>query len=180
MNPYQVLGVNRNATDAELKKAYRDLCMKYHPDRNPGDADAEERFKDVSQAYELLSDPKRRQDFDIGGIFTGGSTGNVHADIEQTVASFVNIFNDFLENSPLFEATRQDIEREEAEASKQAKKPSKPKAKARKPKAKARKPRSTPKRRTAPKKVKCAKCKDTKKMTIAQGSARLSVPCRFC
>lgn len=61
---YEVLGVSRTATEGEIKKAYRRLARKYHPDVNPGDATAEEQFKAVSEAYEVLSDPEKRQRFD--------------------------------------------------------------------------------------------------------------------
>ena len=54
---YDTLGISRDASDADIKGAYRKLAMKYHPDRNQGDAGAEQKFKDVSQAYEILKDP---------------------------------------------------------------------------------------------------------------------------
>ena len=57
---YEVLGVSREATDDEIKKAYRRLAMKYHPDRNNGDKAAEEKFKQVGEAYSILSDPQKR------------------------------------------------------------------------------------------------------------------------
>jgi hypothetical protein len=57
---YDTLGVSRDASDADIKSAYRKLAMKYHPDRNQGDATAEQKFKDVSQAYEILKDPKKK------------------------------------------------------------------------------------------------------------------------
>ena len=56
---YDTLGVSREASDADIKSAYRKLAMKYHPDRNQGDSAAEQKFKDVSQAYEILKDPKK-------------------------------------------------------------------------------------------------------------------------
>jgi len=57
---YDTLGVSRDASDADIKSAYRKLAMKYHPDRNQGDAASEQKFKDVSQAYEILKDPKKK------------------------------------------------------------------------------------------------------------------------
>ncbi len=74
---YKVLGVGKNATDEEIKKAYRKLARKYHPDRNPGDKPAEERFKQISQAHDVLSDPDKRKEYDRGGMFAGfaGSGG---------------------------------------------------------------------------------------------------------
>ena len=57
---YEILGVNRDASDDEIKKAYRKLAMKYHPDQNPGDKSAEEKFKEINEAYEVLSDADKK------------------------------------------------------------------------------------------------------------------------
>src|SRR5215210_7582660 len=75
-DPYRTLGVDKKASDDEIKKAYRKLARKYHPDTNQGDPSAEERFKEVQGAYAILSDPEKRKQYDAGGgIFGGGFPG---------------------------------------------------------------------------------------------------------
>ena len=68
---YSVLGVSREATADEIKRAYSKLARKYHPDRNQGDKESEERFKEVQEAYDTLSDPEKRKQYDAGGMFSG-------------------------------------------------------------------------------------------------------------
>src|SRR3990170_2379237 len=64
---YEVLGVQRTCTLEDLKRVYRKLALEYHPDRNPGNQEAEERFKEVNEAYSVLSDPQRREQYDMYG-----------------------------------------------------------------------------------------------------------------
>ena len=75
---YEVLGVGRNASAAEIKKAYRKLAKKYHPDTNPNDKQAEEKFKEVSEAYDVLGDEEKRKMYDQFGhaAFSEGGAGN--------------------------------------------------------------------------------------------------------
>ncbi|MGH7276883.1 MAG: molecular chaperone DnaJ [Candidatus Rokuibacteriota bacterium] len=89
---YQVLGVPRKAGDAEIKKAYRQLAMQHHPDRNPGNKDAEARFKDVNEAYAVLSDPDRRAHFDRFGT-AGPGAGPGFGE-----TGFGTLFEDIFEN----------------------------------------------------------------------------------
>lgn len=74
---YQILEISKNATQEEIKKAYRKLAIKYHPDKNPGDKSAEEKFKEISKAYEVLSDPNKRAQYDQFGheAFTRSGAG---------------------------------------------------------------------------------------------------------
>lgn len=74
-NPYDVLGVSKTATADEIKKAYRKLAMKHHPDKNKGDKASEAKFKEVSAAYEVLSDEKKRKNYDTFGSAEAGSFG---------------------------------------------------------------------------------------------------------
>ena len=94
---YEVLGVEKNADDATLKKAYRALAKKYHPDMNPGDAEAEKLFKEASEAYAVLSDPEKRRQYDQFGhaAFDGGAGGaGGFGGFDFNGADFGDIFGD--------------------------------------------------------------------------------------
>ena len=102
---YEVLGVSKTATEEEIKKAYRKIALQNHPDTHPNDKDAEERFKEASEAYEVLSDPKKRSTYDQFGFsgmndFQGGAAGNysnVYRDFSDIFggAGFSDFFSSF-------------------------------------------------------------------------------------
>lgn len=93
---YEVLGVSKDADDATLKKAYRQVAKKYHPDMNPGDAEAEKKFKEASEAYAVLSDPDKRRQYDQFGhaAFEGGAGGGGFGGFDFSGADFSDIFGD--------------------------------------------------------------------------------------
>lgn len=94
---YEVLGVSKSASDDEIKKAYRKLAMKYHPDRNPGDKTVEEKFKEANEAYEMLSDPQKKAAYDRyghAGVDPNGMGGGMGGDAGSFADAFGDIFGD--------------------------------------------------------------------------------------
>src|ERR1700751_1630019 len=98
---YETLGIGRSANEEEIRKAYRKLARKFHPDVNPGDKAAEERFKQVQEAYDILSDAKKRQIYDQFGFYSenippgGGPSGGAEAPPNMNLDSFD--FSDFFQ-----------------------------------------------------------------------------------
>ncbi len=93
---YDILGVSRSADEKEIKSAYRKLAIKYHPDKNPGDHEAEEQFKEAAEAYDILSNPQKRQRYDqfghAGNSASGGFGGGGGMNMEDIFSQFGDIF----------------------------------------------------------------------------------------
>lgn len=97
---YEILGVGKSANADEIKKAYRKIALKYHPDRNPGDKDAEEHFKEAAEAYDVLSNPDKKARYDryghagMGGAAGGGGFGGGGMNMEDIFSNFGDVFGD--------------------------------------------------------------------------------------
>src|SRR5215210_4029522 len=92
---YAVLGVAKTATDDEIKKSYRKLAMQFHPDRNNGSREAEEKFKEITEAYDVLRDPNKRAAYDRygeAGLRGGGGAGYHHVDLSEALNIFMRDF----------------------------------------------------------------------------------------
>src|SRR5436309_6469452 len=95
---YSVLGVPRGASDDDIKKAYRKLAMTYHPDRNNGAKEAEEKFKEITEAYDVLRDEQKRAAYDRygeAGLRGGGGGGFHHVDLSEALGIFMRDFGGF-------------------------------------------------------------------------------------
>ncbi len=102
---YEVLGIDKNASDEEIKKAYRKLAMEYHPDRNQGDKEAEEKFKEAAEAYEVLSDDQKKAKYDKFGHsgLRGGQDFHGFSDVNDIFSHFSDIFGGAFGGSSIFD-----------------------------------------------------------------------------
>ena len=93
---YEILGVNKTATPEEIKKAYRKVAIQFHPDKNPGNKEAEEKFKEAAEAYEVLSNPEKKAQYDRYGHARpgAGGFGGQHMNMEDIFSQFGDIFGD--------------------------------------------------------------------------------------
>jgi len=164
---YKVLGVDRKATPEEIKKAYRALTKEFHPDLNPNNPEAEEKFKDVAEAYEVLSDPSKRNVYDMAssldsdGNFDPSKFDPTKMNSEAFVMSFVKLFGNYIdERVPGFrEYARKAADKMSDQEEKRA-------------------PRKKKKKKK--KKPKCSTCNDTGRILVTQGSFKVSLACRKC
>jgi molecular chaperone DnaJ len=106
---YEILGVSKSATQDEIKKAYRKLAVKYHPDKNQGDKEAEKKFQEISSAYEVLSDEKKRETYDRFGADAfngagGGYQGQYGSSMEEALHTFMNAFGQGGRGGSIFES----------------------------------------------------------------------------
>ena len=105
---YDILGVPRQSGEEEIKKSYRQLALKFHPDRNPGNKEAEEKFKEAAEAYEVLHDPQKRRLYDAyGHEGLRGSGFSGFSGFEDIFSSFGDIFQDFFSFGGFGGQTRQ-------------------------------------------------------------------------
>ena len=162
MNHYTILGVERDATQEQIKAAYREATMKWHPDRNPGNAAAEESFKSAAEAYAILGDPARRQIYNLGMTEHGFDPSLIDPSSiteDVLVRGFVSLFGNFFdENVPNFrEHVRKAASTREEHNTATRKGPDAPVD-------------------PAP----CSMCKGKRKIVMAQGNFAISVPCPSC
>src|SRR5579871_2780684 len=94
---YKILGVDRTASDDDIKQSYRRLAMQFHPDKNAGSKEAEERFKEITEAYDVLRDPQKRAAYDRFGEagLRRGSAGVHHVDLSEALGIFMRDFGGF-------------------------------------------------------------------------------------
>ena len=101
---YEILGVTKSSTPEEIKKAYRKMALQYHPDKNPGNKESEEMFKEAAEAYEVLSDPQKKARYDqYGHQGVGGANGGAgHMNMDDIFSQFGDVFGDNNKDKEVF------------------------------------------------------------------------------
>jgi len=106
-NPYEILGIDKNASQDDIKKAYRKQAMQYHPDKNKDNKEAEEKFKQISEAYEILSDPNKRMQFDQFGSFDSNRFVNNNGNSYPSGFGFETFFQNIFNRTTSYQQARQ-------------------------------------------------------------------------
>lgn len=165
---YDVLGISRDADLGAIKKAYRKLSLQWHPDKHPGDRNVEEKYKDITVAYGVLSDPDRRRKYDLGfgegGTFDPSNIDPSLWDPEKFVETFVGLFGDYLD-SRIPGGFRTRVNRATERVQDVSKKKRKKKSKKSSKKEKEKSP--------------CV-CQGEERIALSQGSFTVYVACRAC
>lgn len=164
---YDILGIDQSASSDDIKRAYRDACIKYHPDKNPGNPQAEESFKKASEAYRTLSDPGRRRMYDLGQrIDIDIDLDPTKINVEDAVETFSQILKDFVGEDKIrtFNDAAEKYEKYQKSKKKKRKKSNNPKSK----------------RPGNMMKNKCMACGGLGYNVVKQGKVGIKRPCKKC
>lgn len=161
---YTTLGIERGATPLQIKQAYRELSVKWHPDKHPGNAEVEEKFKHIILAYKVLSDPEKRVKYDLGfdadsGSFDPRFVDPSLLDPEKFMQMFVGLFGEYLD-ARIPGGFRERVNRAANLANNKNK--------------------TSPKAKKKTKNVVCQRCKDTGRIVLRQGQFTVFVSCVAC
>jgi curved DNA-binding protein CbpA len=165
-NHYEILGVERDASPEDIKRAYRKLAMEWHPDRHAGDKVAEEKFRYIALAHEVLSDVDKKKEYDLGfdvrGIFDPAGIDPRLLDPQEFIKMFTGMFGEYLDER--IPGGFKDRVNRFSQRLEDEKKPAKNKSK----------------KKSKKKSVSCKVCKDSGRMVLKQGGYAVSIACQAC